>query len=49
MLLKENFLQIYSYTDVDDVTDHLKNWLDEAAASSLESFQKLAESFKAKA
>ena len=49
MLLKENFLQIYSYTDIDDVTDHLKNWLDEATASSLESFKELAESFKAKA
>ena len=45
MLLKESFLNIYNYHDVKDVEEILKEWLKDAAESSLEAFQELAKSF----
>lgn len=45
MLLKESFLQIYSYQKPEDVQVHLEGWIKEAASSSLQVFQALAQSF----
>jgi transposase len=45
MLLKESFLQIYSYTDIEEIKAHLKCWISDAQASPLEVFKALAKSF----
>jgi len=48
MLLKESFLQIYSYRDIEEVKAYLTNWIEEAVSSSLEVFKILAQSFSQK-
>ena len=48
MLLKESFLQIYSYRDVEEVKAYLQDWINEALSSSLEVFKILAQSFSQK-
>lgn len=48
MLLKESFLQIYSYRDIEEVKAYLTSWIAEAASSSLEVFKSLAQSFTQK-
>ncbi len=49
MLLKESFLHIYNpHVKNEDVEAVLKEWLKDAAESSLEAFQKLAKSFSDK-
>ncbi|MCP4179442.1 MAG: ISL3 family transposase [bacterium] len=49
MLLKEDFLQIYSIgDDIEKVENHLLNWISEAKNSSLEPFIALSESFLTK-
>lgn len=48
MLLKESFLQLYSYTDIEEAKEHLVNWINEAISSPLEAFKELAESFMTK-
>jgi transposase len=45
MLLKESFLQIYSYRDIEEVKAYLTNWIEEAVSSSPEAFKSLAQSF----
>jgi transposase len=45
MLLKESFLQIYSYQKVEDAQHHLEGWITAASNSSLQVFQALAQSF----
>jgi len=49
MLLKEDFLQVYSQENIEQARAHLKNWIEQAAASSLKAFQELAISFSDKA
>jgi transposase len=48
MLLKESFLQIYSYRDIEEVKAYLQDWINEALSSSLEVFKVLAQSFSQK-
>ncbi len=48
MLLKESFLQIYSYSDIEEVKAYLRDWIKEALSSSLEVFKILAKSFSEK-
>ena len=48
MLLKESFLQTYSYRDIEEVKAYLTNWIEEAVSSSLEVFKILAQSFSQK-
>jgi transposase len=48
MLLKESFLQIYSYRDIEEVKAYLTDWIEEAVSSSLEVFKILAQSFSQK-
>jgi len=48
MLLKESFLQIYSYRKPEDVQVYLEDWIKEALSSPLQVFQALAESFAEK-
>jgi transposase len=48
MLLKESFLQIYSYHDIEEVKAYLQDWINEALSSSLEVFKVLAQSFSQK-
>jgi len=48
MLLKESFLQIYSYRDIEEVKAYLQDWINEALSSSLEVFKILAQSFSQK-
>ncbi len=48
MLLKESFLQIYSYHKEEDVRAHLEGWIKEATSSSLQVFRALAQSFSEK-
>ena len=46
MLLKEDFLQIYSMgNDLKEIKIHLQNWISEARQSDLEPFISLSESF----
>ena len=45
MLLKESFLQIYLYHDIEEIKDHLREWFEDAFTSRLEAFQSLAYSF----
>lgn len=45
MLLKESFLQIYSYTDIEEARGFIKNWVKEAFASGLSAFIEVAKSF----
>jgi len=45
MLLKESFLQIYLYHDIEEIKDHLREWFEDAFTSGLEAFQGLAYSF----
>ena len=45
ILLKESFLQIYSYHHIKEARSHLKSWIKEAFNSPLEIFHALAESF----
>ena len=49
MLLKESFLQIYSYDHLDEAEGLLKSWIKEALPSSLEEFIDIATSFTEKA
>jgi len=49
MLLKEDFLQVYAQENIEQAEAHLKNWIEQAAASSLKAFQALAVSFSDKA
>ena len=49
MLLKESFLQIYSYGNIDEAKGFLRSWIKEALSSSLEAFRKIATSFMEKA
>lgn len=49
MLLKESFLQVYAQENLEQAEAHLKNWIEQAAASSLKAFQELAISFSDKA
>lgn len=48
MLLKESFLAVYSCMDAREALVYLENWIQEATASTLESFVALAESFARK-
>jgi len=48
MLLKESFLAVYSCMDAREALVYLENWIQEATASTLESFVALAESFTRK-
>jgi len=48
MLLKESFLQIYSYSEIEEVKAYLRDWIKEALSSSLEVFKILAKSFSEK-
>ena len=48
MLLKESFLQIYSYRDIEEARACLERWIMEALTSSLEVFKVLAQSFARK-
>jgi len=48
MLLKESFLQVYSYSDIEEAKTFLTNWIAEALSSSLEVFKILAQSFTQK-
>ncbi|MBT9131294.1 MAG: hypothetical protein DDT41_01599 [candidate division WS2 bacterium] len=48
MLLKESFLQIYSYKDTEEITRQLEGWFNESLSSSLEAFKVLSNSFKEK-
>jgi transposase len=48
MLLKESFLQIYSYSNMEEAKAYLTNWITEALSSSLEVFKILAQSFTQK-
>jgi transposase len=48
MLLKESFLSVYSCMDEQEALVCLENWIQEATASTLESFVALAESFTRK-
>jgi len=48
MLLKESFLQIYSYSEIEEVKAYLWDWIKEALSSSLEVFKILAKSFSKK-
>ncbi len=45
MLLKQSFLQIYLYQDIDEVKDHLRGWFEDTFTSGLEVFESLAQSF----
>lgn len=45
MLLKESFLQIYSYSDAGEAKEFIISWIKEALASSLEAFREIAKSF----
>jgi len=36
MLLKESFLQIYSYSEIEEVKAYLRDWIKEALSSSYE-------------
>jgi len=49
MLLKESFLQIYSYGNIDEAKGFLRSWIKEALSSSLEAFRKIATCFMEKA
>lgn len=49
MLLKESFLQIYSYDDIEEVREHLQAWIESAISSSLDFFKQLAQTFSEKA
>lgn len=49
MLLKEDFLQVYEQENLEQAEAHLKNWIAQAAESSLKAFQELAVSFSDKA
>jgi transposase len=48
MLLKEDFLQIYSMADVGLAKKHLDSWIDQAKNCPLTPFQELAQSFSDK-
>ena len=48
MLLKESFLQIYSYSNIEEARAYLKRWIVGALSSSLEAFESLAQSFTQK-
>lgn len=48
MLLKESFLQLYSYSEIEEVKAYLRDWIGEALSSSLEVFKVLAKSFSEK-
>ena len=48
MLLKESFLQIYSYTKIRDAIHHFVKWIRETEKSELEAFKHLAKSFRSK-
>jgi len=45
MLLKESFLQIYGYRNIEDARNFLDNWIKEAHSLALKSFKDLAKSF----
>jgi len=50
MLLKEDFLQIYSMgNNIKEIEKHLETWIEEAFSSKLEAFISLATSFAFKA
>lgn len=49
MLLKESFLQFYSYDHIDEAKEFLTNWIKEALSNSLEAFREIATSFTEKA
>jgi transposase len=48
MLLKESFLQIYSYEKAEEAEEELKRWIKEGQDSSIEAFKRLADSFNDK-
>ena len=45
MLLKESFLQIYSYTDIEEARRFIRDWRKEAILSRLSAFIEVAKSF----
>jgi len=48
MLLKESFLQIYSYNRIEEAKEFLLRWTKEAIASSIEAFREIARNFTEK-
>lgn len=48
MLLKESFLEVYLQENIDKARECLEKWINQAATSSLKSFQELAASFTEK-
>lgn len=48
MLLKESFLQIYSYDDPEEAKEYLQSWIENSISSSLEFFKCLAQTFSEK-
>lgn len=48
MLLKESFIKVYDYESPEEAQSYLENWIKEAAASTIKTFEMIAASFKDK-